>query len=45
MKEQTIDDVERATWYARLAFGIYQETEAIPQAKTKKIESDFYVVA
>ena len=28
MKTHKIEDVERAAWYARLAFGIYQEKSA-----------------
>ena len=39
-----IEDIERAAWYARLAFGIYQETESRQSAEPKKSEPAFYVM-
>jgi hypothetical protein len=29
-KTVTIEDIERAAWYARLAFGTYQEKATLP---------------
>jgi len=43
-KTQKIEDIERAAWYARLAFGIYQEKLTKPVAKPEKPESSFYVM-
>jgi len=43
-KTQKIEDIERAAWYARLAFGIYQEKVIKPVAKPEKPESAFYVM-
>ena len=39
-----IEDIERAAWYARLAFGIYQEVESKQPAGAKKSEPAFYVM-
>jgi len=46
MKTHKIEDVERAAWYARLAFGIYQEksANAKPPAPPEKSQSTFYVL-
>ncbi len=44
MKQQQIEDIERAAWYARLAFGIYQEKVIKPAAKPVKPETVFYVM-
>lgn len=44
MKAQRIEDIERAAWYARLAFGIYQEAEVKPTATPEKPEQAFHVM-
>ena len=44
MKKRKIEDVERAAWYARLAFGIYQEKAKNPPAAPEKSESTFQVM-
>ena len=44
MKTRTIEDVERAAWYARLAFGIYREKESTPPAPPEKSKQIFYVI-
>lgn len=44
MSPQNIEDIERAAWYARLAFGIYQENVITPEAKPEKPETAFYVM-
>lgn len=41
---QNIEDIERAAWYARLAFGIYQEKPTNPPAAPEKSDSAFYVL-
>ena len=43
-KKQNIEDLERAAWYARLAFGIYQEKAIKPAVKPEKSENAFYVM-
>jgi len=43
-KIQNIEDIERAAWYARLAFGIYQEKVVKPAAAPEKPEPAFYVM-
>ena len=43
-KTQNIEDLERAAWYARLAFGIYQEKIVKPEAAPEKRETVFYVM-
>lgn len=45
MKTQTIEDIERAAWFARLAFGTYQEKESTPQAPPEKLKQIFYVIS
>ena len=39
-----IEDIERAAWYARLAFGIYQETKSKQLAEPEKPEPAFFVM-
>ena len=43
MKTQKMEDIERAAWYARLAFGFYQEKQT-PPAVPEKSEPAFYVI-
>lgn len=44
MKTRKIEDIERAAWYARLAFGMYQEKESVPPALPEKSKQIFYVI-
>ena len=46
MKKKTvsIEDIERAAWYARLAFGMYQEKTDKQLALPKKSEITFCVM-
>lgn len=44
MKPRTIEDIERASWYARLAFGIYQEDDNPPPAAPEKSATIFHVM-
>ena len=44
MKTQKIEDIERAVWYARLAFGMYQEKERTPSALPEKPKQVFNVI-
>ena len=44
MRTRKIEDIERAAWYARLAFGIYQENENPPPAKPTQSEKVFVVL-
>jgi hypothetical protein len=43
-KNQNLEDIERAAWYARLAFGICQEEVVKPAAAPEKPETAFYVI-
>ena len=46
MKKRTasIEDIERAAWYARLAFGMYQEKTDKQPVGPKKSEITFCVM-
>lgn len=44
MNRKTIEDLERAAWYARLAFGVYQDKPISPPATSKKAEVTFNVL-
>ena len=44
MKPQTIEDLERAAWFARLAFGVYPESDDIEPVVPKKPAPVFYVI-
>ncbi|MBT8439973.1 MAG: hypothetical protein KJO91_09615 [Gammaproteobacteria bacterium] len=44
LKTQDIEDIERAAWYARLAFGTYQEKVAKPAKTPEKPEPTFFVM-
>lgn len=43
MKTRKIEAIERAAWYARLAFGFYQEKQT-PPAVPEKSEPIFHVM-
>ncbi len=44
MNSKTIEDLERAAWYARLAFGVYQDKPVSPPAVPKKAEATINVL-
>jgi hypothetical protein len=44
MRPETIEDIERADWYARLAFGVYSETVKAPSAQPERTTPVFNVM-
>ena len=44
MDNKTIEELERAAWYARLAFGFYQDKATSPPAIPEKAEVTFNVL-
>ncbi|MEJ2214251.1 MAG: hypothetical protein P8Y20_09370 [Gammaproteobacteria bacterium] len=39
MNSKTLEDIERAAWFARLAFGVYQENmKSPPMPKTVEVK-------
>ena len=44
MTAQTIENIERAAWYARLAFGFCQESNNSIPVMPEKSDSTFYVM-
>ena len=44
LETQNIEEIERAAWYARLAFGIDQEITRNTSAKPEKPEPTFHVM-
>jgi len=44
MKTQKIEDLERAAWYARLAFGMYREKASTQPVVTEKPKQIYYVI-
>lgn len=44
MKSQQIEDIERAAWFARLAFGIFPESGNQPPAAPQKPVAVFNVM-
>ena len=44
MALKTIEDIERAAWFARMAFGIYEPSEEVDANSKDQPESAFYVI-
>jgi len=44
MKTEKIEDIERAAWYVRLAFGVYPEKGSTPPAAPEKSKPGYNVI-